>query len=180
MFIYPANQGQWIWMIYSCMKIIHIHRVHVHGRFRDHGNLGANNTSDLVVCLEYFTTSVPEPSARTSSDYADTVFMSYIDRQLPLHETQRIELEGDTYNSDRLTSSTRHIKAGHRSTLRSSVFAFWHPASVYVRLSAFLRGDVKFDLCVSTYSRTMLVFENNASFSSSECSTPALSPVTWT
>ena len=28
-------------------------------------------------------------------------------------------------------------KAGHRSTLRSSVFAFWHRASVYVRLSAF-------------------------------------------
>ena len=28
-------------------------------------------------------------------------------------------------------------KAGHRSTLRSSVFAFWHRANVYVRLSAF-------------------------------------------
>ena len=36
---------------------------------------------------------------------------------------------------------SRSSKAGHRSTLRSSVFAFWHPASVYVRLSAFLRGD---------------------------------------
>ena len=32
-------------------------------------------------------------------------------------------------------------KAGHRSTLRSCVFAFWHRASVYVRLSALLRGD---------------------------------------
>ena len=35
-------------------------------------------------------------------------------------------------------------KAGHMSTLRSSVFAFWHRASVYVRLSAFclhLRDD---------------------------------------
>ena len=32
-------------------------------------------------------------------------------------------------------------KAGHRSTLRSSVFAFWHRASVYVRLSAHLRDD---------------------------------------
>ena len=32
-------------------------------------------------------------------------------------------------------------KAGHRSTLRSSVFAFWHRASVYVRLSAYLRDD---------------------------------------
>ena len=28
-------------------------------------------------------------------------------------------------------------QTGHRSTLRSSVFAFWHRASVYVRLSAF-------------------------------------------
>ena len=35
----------------------------------------------------------------------------------------------------------RHSKAGHRSTLRSYVFAFWYRASVYVRLSAFLRGD---------------------------------------
>ncbi len=35
----------------------------------------------------------------------------------------------------------RTSKAGHRSTLRSSVFAFWHRASVYVRLSAHLRGD---------------------------------------
>ena len=31
----------------------------------------------------------------------------------------------------------------------------------------------KFDLCVSTYSRTMLAFGNNVSFSSSECSTLA-------
>ena len=32
-------------------------------------------------------------------------------------------------------------KAGHRLTLRSYVFAFWHRASVYVWLSAHLRGD---------------------------------------
>ena len=31
----------------------------------------------------------------------------------------------------------------------------------------------KVDLCVSTSSRTMLAFENNVSFSSSECSTLA-------
>ena len=31
----------------------------------------------------------------------------------------------------------------------------------------------KFDLCVSTSSRTMLAFGNNVSFSSSECSTLA-------
>ena len=29
----------------------------------------------------------------------------------------------------------------HRSTLRPCVFAFWHRASVYVQLPAFLRGD---------------------------------------
>ena len=38
------------------------------------------------------------------------------------------------------------LKAGHRSTLRTCVFAFWHRASVYVRaivcvLSTHLRGD---------------------------------------
>ena len=49
--------------------------------------------------------------------------------------------------------------AGHRSTLRSSVFAFWHRASVYVRLSAF---------CLRIYATTKVrpvcvyVFENNA------------------
>ena len=37
--------------------------------------------------------------------------MPYIDndRQLPLHETQRIDLVGVIYISDTLTSSTRHI-----------------------------------------------------------------------
>ena len=50
-------------------------------------------------------------------------------------------------------------KAGHRSTLRSSVFAFWHRASIYVRLSAF---------CLRIYPTTKVrpvcvyVFENNA------------------
>ena len=50
-------------------------------------------------------------------------------------------------------------KAGHRSTLRSSVFAFWHRASVYVRFSAF---------CLRIYATTKVrpvcvyVFENNA------------------
>ena len=50
-------------------------------------------------------------------------------------------------------------KAGHRSTLRSYVFAFWHRASVYVRLSAF---------CLRIYATTKVrpvcvyVFENNA------------------
>ncbi len=39
------------------------------------------------------------------------------------------------------------IKAGHRSTLRSSVFAFWHRASVYVRLSVHL-GDDESSTCV--------------------------------
>ena len=38
-------------------------------------------------------------------------------------------------------------KAGHRSTLRPCVFAFWHCVSVYVRLSAFLCGD-KSSTCV--------------------------------
>ena len=37
---------------------------------------------------------------------------------------------------------------------------------------AFMRRR-KFDLCVSTSSRTMLAFGNNVSFSSSECSTLA-------
>ena len=72
-------------------------------------------------------------------------------------------------------------KAGHRSTLRPCVFAFWHSASVYVRLSAFFRGDES-STCVSTSSRTMLAFGNNASCSSSACSAQdcVLSQVTWT
>ena len=51
------------------------------------------------------------------------------------------------------------LKAGHRSTLRTCVFAFWHRASVYVRLSAF---------CLRIYAATKVrpvcvyVFENNA------------------
>ena len=45
-----------------------------------------------------------------------------------------------------------------------------------VRLSAFclrIYATTKVDLCVSTYSRTMLALRNNVSFSSSECSTLA-------
>ena len=41
----------------------------------------------------------------------------------------------------------------------------------------------KFDLCVSTSSRTMLAFENNVSCSSNACCYScvlSLSPVTWT
>ena len=52
----------------------------MHGRFGEHGHLHANK-SDLVACLEDVTTSASDPSARTLSDYADTLFMSYIDRQ---------------------------------------------------------------------------------------------------
>ena len=61
--------------------------------------------------------------------------------------------------STRETDVCRTRKAGHRSTLRSSVFAFWHRASVYVRLSAF---------CLRIYATTKVrpvcvyVFENNA------------------
>ena len=66
-----------------------------------------------------------------------------------------------------------YSKAGHRSTLRSCGFTFWHRASVYMRLSAFWRRE--FYLCVSMSSRTMLAFENNVSCSSSTCSTPAFS-----
>ena len=56
-------------------------------------------------------------------------------------------------------SPLKCFKASHRSTLRSSVFAFWHRASVYVRLSAF---------CLRIYATTKVrpvcvyVFANNA------------------
>ena len=63
--------------------------------------------SDLVACLEEFTTSVFDPSARTFSDYADQVFISYNDIQLQLHEAQRIDLAWDTYIPDSVKSSTR-------------------------------------------------------------------------
>ena len=88
------------------MNIIHISRVHARGRFGDHGNLRANNKCDLVARLDDFTTSVFDPSARTFSDYADTVFISYNDRQLQLHEAQRIDLAWDTYIPDSVMSST--------------------------------------------------------------------------
>ena len=47
-------------------------------------------------------------TAQTFSDYTDTVTMPYIDRQLQLRETQRIDLVArDTYNHYSLASSTR-------------------------------------------------------------------------
>ena len=45
---------------------------------------------------------------QTFNDYTDTVTMPYIDRQLQLRETQRIDLVSrDTYIHDSLGSSTR-------------------------------------------------------------------------
>ena len=96
----------------------------------DHGNLRSNNKSDLVACLDDFTTpvSVSDPpavdtiildgaavvhlldprTAQTVSDYTDTITMPYIDRQLQLRETQRIDMVSrDTYIHDSLASSTR-------------------------------------------------------------------------
>ena len=93
----------------------------------DHGKLRTNSKSDLVDCLEDFTTPVPDPpavdaiildgaavvhlldprTARTFKDYADTVFLPYIDTQLQRHEAQRIDLVWDTYIPDSLKSSTR-------------------------------------------------------------------------
>ena len=93
----------------------------------DRGNLQANNKSDLVACLDDFTTPVSDPpavetiildgaavvhlldprTAQAFSDYTDTVTMPYIDRQLQLRETQRIDLVSrDTYIHDSLASST--------------------------------------------------------------------------
>ena len=46
-------------------------------------------------------------TARTFSDYAGIFFQPYIDRQLQLHETQRIALVGIIYIPDSLMSSTR-------------------------------------------------------------------------
>ena len=80
-----------------------------------------------MACLEDFTTPVFDPptvdaiisdcpavvhlldprTARTFSDYAGRVFQPYIDRQLQLHETQRIALVGIIYIPDSLESSTR-------------------------------------------------------------------------
>ena len=100
----------------------------------EHGNLRANNKSDLVSCLDDFTTPVSDPpavdtiildgaavvqlldprTAQTFSDYTDTVTMPYIHRQLQLRETQRIDLVSrDTYIHDSLSSSTRN-RSGKR------------------------------------------------------------------
>ena len=79
-----------------------------------HGNLRANNKSDLVSCLDDFTTPVSEPpnvdaiisdcpavvhlqdpgTVRTFSDYAVRVFLPYIDRKVQPHQTQRVDLVG--------------------------------------------------------------------------------------
>ena len=90
----------------------------------DHGELRANNKCYLVACLEDFTTPSPDPPAvysvildgaaavylldprtfQTFSDYADTVFLPYIDRhdaKLQLHD-----LVSDTYIPDSLKSPT--------------------------------------------------------------------------
>ena len=92
----------------------------------DQGNSRANNKSDIVACLEDFTTPVSDPptvdaiisdcpavvhlldprTARTFSDYAERVFQPYIDRQLQLQETQRIELVGVIHTF--LTVLSRH------------------------------------------------------------------------
>ena len=79
---------------------IFIHENHSHPQsLSDHGYSRANNTSDLVACLDDFTTPVSDPptvdaiisdfpavvhlldprTARTFSDYADRVFQPYID-----------------------------------------------------------------------------------------------------
>ena len=51
-------------------------------------------------------------TTQTFSDYTDTITMSYIDRQLQLRETQRIDLVSrDTYIHESLASSTRKRKA---------------------------------------------------------------------
>ena len=99
-----------------------------HQSLSDHGNLRANNKSNLVACLDDFTTPVSDPpavdtiildgaavvhlryprTAQTVSDYTDTVTMPYIDRQLQLRETQCIDLVSrDTYIHDSLASSMR-------------------------------------------------------------------------
>ena len=94
----------------------------------DHRNVRANNKSDPEACLDDFTTTVSDPpavntiildgaavvnlldqrTAQTFSDYTDTITIPYIDRQLQLRETQRIDLVyRDTYIHDSLAPSTR-------------------------------------------------------------------------
>jgi hypothetical protein len=93
----------------------------------DHGKLRASNKSDLVPCLEDFVTPVSDPpavdtiildgaavvhqleprTAKTFNEYAVTVFLPYIDRQLQLHEAQRIDLVWDSYIPDSLKASAR-------------------------------------------------------------------------
>ena len=68
-------------------------------------------------------------------------FGGFIDfRSCLLSGSTAFSLNSNTFTNRILC---RRVKAGHRSTLRSSVFDFWHRASVYVRLSAHLRRVLK-------------------------------------
>ena len=66
----------------------------------------------------------------------------------------------DMHTCLRACVERKHMsKAGHRSTLRPSVFAFWHRASVYVRLSAF---RLRIYATEKVRPVCVYVFENNA------------------
>ena len=77
---------------------------------------------------------------------------------LPVNYRIKFKLSTLTYHAlaihqpPYLASLLHFSKAGHRSTLRSSVFAFWHRASVYVRLSAFCLR-----ICTTTKVRPVCV-----------------------
>ena len=95
----------------------------------DHGKLHTSNKSDLVKCLENLGTSVSDsPSvdavicdgaavvhllhprtAQTFNEYASTIFLPYIEKQL--QNTQRVDIVWDTYMPESLKTSTR-IKRG--------------------------------------------------------------------
>ena len=64
------------------------------------------------------------------------------------------------------------FKTGHRSTLHSCIFSFWHCASIYVRLSALLRSDVKSTCACLRLREQCLRSKRNVSCSCSACSTP--------
>ena len=98
-------------MVMNLDVIFFKHENHPHPQSpSDHGELRGNNKCYLVACLEVFTTPSSDPPAvysiildgaaavylldprtfQTFSDYADTVFLPYIDRhdaQLQLHDT---------------------------------------------------------------------------------------------
>ena len=90
--MYQANRWRWIFIISS---------------LSDHGKLRASNTSDLVDCLEDLDGAevvhqLDPRTARTVSDYADTVVQPYTDRQLQVHEAQRADLVWNVYIPDSL------------------------------------------------------------------------------